>query len=322
MDDLTTLLREAVADVDPSPRTAELRAGLAAAGRRRRRMRVAGGLLAAAAVTIVGVGLATDQPSVLGTETATSPSAPATERTATYAVYYAGQTPHGPRLYREFRAGSTGTPDPAGALALMQAPPADPDYRTLWPAGTFSGARVVDEQVEVEVARPDLVTERTAGMSPDEAELALQQVVYTVTASVGEVLPVRFTHEGALVDRLLGISTQAPLSRAPQLDVLALVSISNPTEGRVADGYFSADGVASSFEGTVIWQLVDTGGGVVRSGAAQASGWLDRLYPWATGRIDVSDLPPGEYTFEVRTDDPSGGEGGGPTVDTRTIIVG
>jgi uncharacterized surface anchored protein len=61
---------------------------------------------------------------------------------------------------------------------------------------------------------------------------------------------------------------------------------------------------------------------VVKSGTAQSYGWQGRLYPWATGRIDVSDLAPGDYTFVVMTADPSGGaEGSGPTVDTRTVII-
>ena len=33
----------------------------------------------------------------------------------------------------------------------------------------------------------------------------------------------------------------------------------------------------------------------------------------------MSDLPAGDYTFVAMTDDPSDGEGGGPTVDTKTI---
>ena len=49
-------------------------------------------------------------------------------------------------------------------------------------------------------------------------------------------------------------------------------------------------------------------------------GWIDGLYPWQ-GTIDISKLEPGDYTFVVLTDDPSGGEGGGPHVDTRSITV-
>jgi hypothetical protein len=71
----------------------------------------------------------------------------------------------------------------------------------------------------------------------------------------------------------------------------------------------------------VPWELRDPDGNVVREGTTQTYGWEDHLYPWATGPIDVSDLDPGEYTFAVMTADPSDGEGPGPTVDTRTVII-
>jgi hypothetical protein len=35
----------------------------------------------------------------------------------------------------------------------------------------------------------------------------------------------------------------------------------------------------------------------------------------------VSGLAPGTYSFVALTDDPSGGEGPGPTEDSKTIIV-
>ena len=47
---------------------------------------------------------------------------------------------------------------------------------------------------------------------------------------------------------------------------------------------------------------------------------MDALYPWET-EVDVSDLPPGTYTFIAMTDDPSGGEGNPPMFDTKEITV-
>ena len=35
----------------------------------------------------------------------------------------------------------------------------------------------------------------------------------------------------------------------------------------------------------------------------------------------MSSLAPGTYSFVAMTDDASGGEGGGPTEDSKTIIV-
>ena len=84
-------------------------------------------------------------------------------------------------------------------------------------------------------------------------------------------------------------------------------------------GSFTARGVASSPEANVPWELLD-GDEVVASGFATAEGWLDRLHPWET-EVDVSDLEPGTYTFAARTADESDGEGPGPDVDTRTVVV-
>jgi hypothetical protein len=47
---------------------------------------------------------------------------------------------------------------------------------------------------------------------------------------------------------------------------------------------------------------------------------MDRLYPWET-EIDISGLAPDQYTFVAITDDPSGGEGGGPTEDSKDFTV-
>ena len=108
--------------------------------------------------------------------------------------------------------------------------------------------------------------------------------------------------------------TSEPLAAAPQLDVLSLVSISDPGEGRVVSGTFTAQGRASSFEGNVPWRLRAEDGTVVRQGFTTA-GMEDHLVEWATEPIDVSDLAPGTYTFEAST------EGGRPFTDTRTVVV-
>ena len=98
-----------------------------------------------------------------------------------------------------------------------------------------------------------------------------------------------------------------------------MVNISDPIEGQLVSGSFTADGRAASFEGTVPWQLNDSGDQVVASGFAQAS-MAGQLTGWST-KIDVSSLSAGSYTFVAMTDDESGGEGPGPDVDTRTVVI-
>ncbi|HEX5089169.1 MAG TPA: Gmad2 immunoglobulin-like domain-containing protein [Nocardioides sp.] len=317
MDDLGTLMREAVDHVDPMPRQRELWDGVNLATRRRSRNRLVGGLVAAA-VLVTGGAVAAHQSS--GSEPQPAGPPHAIDRgssRAVYGIYYAGQTPTGTRLYREFRAGQEKEKTLADALDLVEATPTDPDYVTYWSDGQLLGATVTNGVIVVDVD-PALTR---PGLGGPDAELAIQQLVYTVQGVVGDRLPVQFVHDGSPVPEVFGVRTRKPVTDLPELDVLSLVSISDPSERRVVDGYFSAQGKASSFEGNVPWQLLDANGSVVRSGHAQSYGYEGHLYPWATGHIDVTGLAPGDYTFKVMTDDPSGGEGPGPYVDTRTIII-
>lgn len=320
MDDLTTLLHEAVEHVEPTDRLAELRARTRRPSRAR--WYAVGGAVLATAAVVTGIAIAARPSSDPGPGPSNHPTATdsATAALSATPVYYIGSTPQGPRLFREFQQSP-----PLGShlLRLVESPPMDPDYSTPWPAGSFGDVVVRADLGQIDVTLADAsLHDRPAGMSAEMADLAIEQAIYSVQAVVQQRLPVQFRRGGNPVDQVLGVPTSEPLDRAPQNDVLALVNITNPSEGREVEGSFSAEGLANSFEATVPWQLRDPGGDVVLQGSAQAEGWMDRLYPWETEPIDVSDLAPGTYTFLAMTDDPSGGaEGAGPTVDTRTITI-
>lgn len=237
----------------------------------------------------------------------------------TVAAYYLGDTPQGTRLYREFDRVTAADPL-AGAVAALQQSPADPDYSTPWSPGSFTDASY-DGSGTISVALADgLLGDRPSGMSEQAATMALQQVVYTLQAAAQARAGVQFTLDGQPVDRVLGVATSTPLTNADPLSTLSLMSITAPEEGASVSGTLTASGVGSSFEANVPWQ-VKQGDTVVKSGFTTAEGWMDKLYPWKTEAIDVSDLAPGDYTFVAMTDDPSGGEGKGPFVDTRTFTV-
>ncbi|WP_109509722.1 Gmad2 immunoglobulin-like domain-containing protein [Nocardioides speluncae] len=245
---------------------------------------------------------------------------PATGEKQAVGVYYLGDTPSGAGLYREFHQ----VPEESALLgALREATvvePADPDYRTPW-----LGVMTIDSaEVDGDVLRIGLsdVAERPARMTDREAELAIQQLIYTAQAAVQQRLPVQFEVSGNPVAETLGVPTSEPLTQAAELDVLALVSLTTPAEGQtVSGGRLEFSGRASSFEATVPWQLRQ-GDEVIRRGSVMSSGdWMTRLAAFE-GAVSVAGLTPGTYTFAAMTDDPSGGaEGNGPSEDTRTIVV-
>ncbi len=255
-----------------------------------------------------------------------SPADPATETSdaaepadsATVPLYFVGDTPRGPRLFREFRSVPADNPLMEATALLLSGDALDPDYRTLWPQVEISDVQATDGVLLVQVAG-DGFTERPDGMSKQAAQLAIQQLVYTLQGVQQARVPVQFDRPDT-DPRLFGLSTEAAYDNAPALDVSSLVNITSPEQGSPVSGdTLSASGVASSFEATVPWEI-HQGGEVVLDGFATAAGWMDKLFPWET-EIDVSGLATGDYTFVARTDDASDGEGDGPDEDTKDFAV-
>jgi hypothetical protein len=254
---------------------------------------------------------ATASPSEAGGTSSTGPA------TVAVPLYFVGDTPQGPRLYREFQ--QVGADDPVDeALAILAAGAAgDPDYRSLLPGGTPTLVQGESTDGAIGVNVPVEWADRPDGMSAREAELAVQQVVYTVQGVLQDRAPVEFYSDG--LTPVLGID-RSRFKAASQNSVLAFVNITQPQEGSEPGASFTASGVANSFEATVPWQVLDQSGAKVLEGFATAEGWGDHLYPW-TSEVDASGLAPGTYTFVAMTDDASDGEGGGPVQDTKTFTI-
>lgn len=241
------------------------------------------------------------------------------EGTVTVPLYFGGDTPQGPRLFREFRAVPADNPLEEASALVTGGDVLDPDYSTLWAGGGFDSVTFSEGAGAFIVQLVDnSLASRPGDMTAKEAELALQQVVYTLQGVQQTRAPVLF-QIGADPATVFGIDTTSGITNAPQLDVLAQVNVTSPEEGSTVSNTFTASGVASSFEANVPWEIRQ-GDSVVKTGFSTAEGWMDKLYPWET-EVDVSDLPAGEYTFVALTDDPSDGEGGGPTEDSKTITV-
>lgn len=240
--------------------------------------------------------------------------------TAVVPVYFVGDTPFGPRLYREFHE-VDGVSALAEAASLLTSGAADdPDYGTLLSGVKVQTVEASDGEIVVTL-REDSPLTAGKGTSSAEARLAVQSLVYTLQGVAQDRAPVVVRLADGSPADLYGQPTGKGVTAAKPLDVLALVSLTTPTEGQAVSGTLKVEGVASSFEATVPWQVLDGSGKAVLDGFATAEQFGDRLYPFSTS-VDVSSLDPGTYTFVARTDDPSDGEGPGPYEDTRTFRVG
>jgi hypothetical protein len=347
-DQLRRLLSDAVSDVEPHDRLAQIRDSVRSdpkvvpMSRPRSWIAVAG--VAAAVAVIGGVAFAAgalqannaDDSGPVGPgptshhstapvtpPTSTPPTTPTTSGTTApggskaYAVYYVGDNPAGkPVLFREFHSGATSTSSADLAVADLAALPLDPDYRTSWQPGDLTGATVSSDVIDVALGTA-AVHDRPAGMSAAEARAAIQQVVYTAQAAFQKRLAVQFTWHGNPIDQVLGQPTSEPIVNGPVLETLSLVNISSPNEGQQVSGQLRVTGVNNSFEGTSVIYLERDGKKYLVTPVIGGFG-PDKLYPW-TASLAVSKIPPGQYTLVARNDDPSGR--GNPPTDTRTVIV-
>lgn len=262
----------------------------------------------------------TDEPTDPGTSAppATGPAVP---------VYYLGETPQGPRLYREFHAGGANRLLDAANVAASGTPD-DPDYRSAWPEGTtfesvsFDGVGA-DGLIQVTLSDESL-HDRPAGLSEREAQLAIEQVIYTLQGVVGARAPVQFRLGTNPIDQVLGVPTSEPLANGPVLATLAHVNITTPEQGKVVTGgTLEVTGVANSNEANVLVKLQRYEGTFIAlQEPVTADGWMgNKLFPFA-GSFDISDVEPGTYVLSATTDDPSGGaEGFGPHTDTKIITI-
>lgn len=285
------------------------------------KMRVAAALLAdllVATLLATGCGAepATPPPSApVGAGTPSPTQVPSGELRA-LPVHYVADTPAGFRLYREFHRVTTA--DPASdAVREMLADPTgdDPDYRTLWPAGTALRVPVTAANGMITV---DLSSEASgpAMIGGEAAELTVQQLVFTVQGALQSTDPVRLLVDGEPVAELWGsVSTGEPVRRADQYAVRSLVQIDAPADGARVGRTVEVSGEAAVFEATVPWEVL-RGGTVVQSGFTMAAEG-QRFAPFSFALT----LEPGEYVVRVTEDDPSDGEGRPPFTDTKTITV-
>lgn len=317
-DELQTLFHDAVADVEPELGLAEIQARTSASSSRRWLPALAAAAVLAAAAAGGGFWLA--QEGTTNTPVAThgshhptstglgTPSSRSSDDGSSYPltvpVYYLGSTPAGPRLFREFyRVDSM---DPVGmteaARLAVTGDASDPDYTSLWPAGTRIGSVSKDagsDLLEVRFAGTAPVS-RPAGMTPRQAWMSLQQLAYTVEGTAQESTPLVFFAGHQQLHRVLGVRIPSVLARGTANDTLAPVSITDPAEGATVGRTFTVHGQAATFEANVQWELLRHGK-AVRSGHTTAAECCT-LSPYSF----TVHAARGSYTLVVHGEDASG----------------
>lgn len=318
MTDLRDLLNDAVTDVEPGYGLDDIRARTTTT--RRWPHALGGAVLAVAASVVAFAVLSPDN-----APRATDPGAPANETpsmtgpSSTVSVYYVGDTPDGPRLYREF-VDVVGNPLERAVELAMTGDPRDPDYFRAWPdsGGGLAGVEISDGMIRIEVEDGALADYDW----PDGVgEMAIQQVIYTAQEAVGERLPVQFVHDGNPVAQVLSQPTSEPLAAGAVLETLTHVSLTTPAEGATVDNDdpFIVGGVGSSANGAIFTTITDPSGRVVVDQRPTIVGdYEQKLFPFEV-ELDLSDVPPGDYAVVSQTDDPSGR--GRFHTDDRTIAV-
>jgi len=339
------ILSDAVSDVEPGDRIAEIRASVrpdptvVPMSHHPWRYAVAGIAATAAVIGVVAYisSVAGDDSTVLGpsaqggsgprhqttaiaTDTALpSPSGDGTDAPSrAAAVYYLGDGPRGTVLYREFSRVPPDTKPLETAVSGLMAAPLDPDYRTAWKAGWLQTASATGGLVQVEVGSAP--TRRPSTMSARDASEAVQQVVYTVQAALQRRDPVQFTRNGLPVTSVLGVPTTVPVAQGLATKVLSLMNVTDPADGTHVDrGRLVVTGVNNGFEATVSIRLERHGTTYAeKAGIAAGAYDLDRLFPWRV-TLNTSRLAPGRYLLVASNDDPTGR--GRPDTDTRTVFL-
>ena len=281
-------------------------------------------------------GKASAEPSTEPGEDATAePSSPAAEPSAspadgpvelqTVPAYFLGDTSRGPRLYREFTRVRADRDAAVEAVnAAIGTRPRDPDYRSGWAGwGSATATEVThsDGTITVDIAAEDIIRDRPEWMTVEEAEMAVEQLLYTVQGALQSRDPVRILVndglDGGPYDTVFGVPIGEPLAQGDAADVLAQVWIVEPADGAEVEpgSAFEVSGLAAAFEATVQWELKQ-GGKVVADGFTTA----EECCTMAPYSFEVT-APPGEYTLVVHDTDPSGGEGFAPWEDTKRVTV-
>ena len=203
----------------------------------------------------------------------------------------------------------------------------DPDHSTPYPRPSkINGVTIRDKVATVDWSAEVL----TANAGAETESLGIQSIVYTLT-EFSSIISVRFTVEGKERGRAsngrsiedfwghVGLSGQ-PWVRAPQIEVLAPITLWTPLDGSRSNGTLRLTGEASTFEANVGIVLRDAAGKVVVRTSTTALRGAPQRGPFAK---TITFAPPASaqtWTLQVIEDSPE--DGSTVFMENRKIRVG
>lgn len=248
----------------------------------------------------------------------------ATEQTP---VYWAGTDGQSGYLFREFRtAPPVVTADPADPVAeavvmMTSLEPLDPDYQSLWSAVESVGTSVAPGGT----ITVDLPASAFASQLPtDDAELALQQLVYTVSAAAvtaglldaATAKEVRILVDGQSDYKAFGsVDLKDPISR--DVSVAAPVWLIDPQTGTESGSPLTMFGRVLPDFASATWEVIPAHGDeAVKSGEIAEPTESPASSAGTEFRIPV-DVPAGDYTVRVT----GSNEDGDRVTDDHTVTI-
>ena len=245
--------------------------------------------------------------------TSSSPSSPSSSaatgtisQVALPAYFVGASSGKGDRfgLYREFVKATLSvgaTPAQKAMAAVAVAMNAQPFTNFEPYVQPWSGQSVKDVTMTPSLITITLSGSGASGFTKEQTKLAVQELVWTAQAAVGQgTIPVKFVVAGGS-STLFGTYPTAQTYNRPaknlQYQDLAPIWITAPERGHVYKASTSVvvTGESCAFEATTQWQLKKSGS-AVRSGTTTASSGCPTRGTWT---VDLGVLSAGDYAFRM-----------------------
>jgi hypothetical protein len=234
----------------------------------------------------------------------------------TVPVYYLADTGTAIRLYREFHKVTRTNEDPADAAVneMLHTPATDSDYTSLWPSKTT--LRSISYNANRSVAQVDFSKDVTATFNggTEAAQMAIQQLVWTVTGAVNSVKSVVIHVDGKPTKTLFGIDVSKSQKRGISYEVLGAVWVLAPTQGAKVNSPVKFSGQATVFEANVSIEILRGTTVVKRTHTTATTGGPGR----GDWKITIV-LPAGNYV--IRAFESSAKDGSVTNLDDKNFTV-